>query len=121
MARDPARLAEAGDMAHGLRHDAEEREVAEFEQLCILREVAQPALGIGFASCQRFGVADDRHAPLSLDARIVLVVRDQADARVIQEIFRVFRQPGDEQQHAAVMVGQVRRDRTERVAVEALR
>ena len=72
-------------------------------------------------SGSRAADADQRDAALRLDVRVFLIVGDEADARIVLDVLGVFRQRADEDEQAAVVIHQIRRDGAERVAVEFFR
>ena len=74
-----------------------------------------------FAVSFRRSVADHGDATLRLDMRIVLVMRNQTDTRVVQDIFGVFGEGADEYQQAGVVIHQIGCNRAERIAVKFFR
>ena len=114
-------VAEAADIAQRLRHDAVELEIGHVVIGLCFWEIAQVTLSCELASCEQGGSADQGDAPLRLDVRVFLIVCDEADARIMLDVLGVFRQRADEDEQAAVVIHQIRRDGAERVAVEFFR
>src|SRR5450759_1284074 len=118
---DPVNFPESAYVADRNRADAIEGKVMHPEVSSCLRKMAQITQSGLLAIRLRLSLANHSHPPLDLDARVALILCDQADARVMPDVFGVFGEGADENQEAAIVIYQIRRDRTERVAVEFFR
>ena len=112
---------EAADIADGNGADAVERKIVHGEVSLRFREIAQIAQAGLFSIRLQLGVANYCHTPLGLDMRVALVMGDQADARVVPDVFGVFGEGADKDEQAAIVIHQVRRDRAERITIEFFR
>ena len=86
-----------------------------------LREIAQVSFSVAVAILFKHGVTNHRDATLGLDMGVILIVCDEADTRVVPDVFGVFGQGADEDKQATIVIDQIRRDGAEGVTIEFLR